>query len=61
MMAVSDALIVAILGAAFNAGVVWGTLRGIVGRVRAIEADTARAHSRIDDHIVNHPLRRRQR
>ena len=50
----TDALLVALAGAIFNAGVMWGTLRAIVGRVKRAEESGVRAHDRIDKHLESH-------
>ena len=45
----SEAVIIAIMVAVFNAGVLWGTLRQIIGRMERSERSADRAHSRIDE------------
>ena len=49
----TDALIVAALGAVFNAGVIWGSLRAWTGRIENAEKSANRAHQRIDN-LRNH-------
>lgn len=44
----SDAVLIAILGAAFNAGVLWGTMTAINVRLARNEQSTDRAHERIN-------------
>jgi hypothetical protein len=48
---VTDAVIIAILGAVFNAGVIYGTMRGVIWRLKHNEEETARAHVRLDHHL----------
>lgn len=44
----SDAVLIAILGAAFNAGVLWGTMTAINSRIARLEHSADRAHDRIN-------------
>ena len=44
----SDALLVALLGAVFNAGLTVGMVRAWISRTIRNEKETARAHGRID-------------
>lgn len=52
----SDAILIAILGAVFNAGVLWGTMTAINYRLQRNEQRTDQAHERIN-HIERHAPR----
>lgn len=45
----TEAVVIAFLGAVFNAGVMWGVLRSVLSRVERAEHAGDRAHRRIDD------------
>lgn len=45
----TEAVAIAILGAVFNAGIIWGTMRAWIGRVERVEKSVDRAHARIDE------------
>ena len=47
----TEAIAIAILGAVFNAGVMWGMLRAVLSRVNRAEKSCDRAHKRIDDFL----------
>lgn len=45
----TEAIIVAILGAMFNTGVMWGTLKALIWRIENAEKVAHAAHNRIDN------------
>lgn len=50
----SDAVLIAVIGAIFNAGMVWGTIKALLLRIDGAEKSTVRAHQRIDE-LRNNP------
>lgn len=47
----SDTILTAILGAVFNAGILWGTLKAWTWRIEHAQRTADSAHKRLDDHI----------
>lgn len=46
---ISDGVLVAALGAVFNAGAVWATVKFLTWRLAKVEQSADRAHKRIDE------------
>ena len=44
----TDAILIAVLGAVFNAGVIWGTITALNARMLRMEQSLDVAHKRID-------------
>lgn len=54
---ISDGVLVAALGAVFNAGAVWATVKFLLWRLARVEQAAERAHARIDE-LTAHSHRR---